>query len=121
MSAGRRYRRAATSYKIAAAYADAWTQPAHYMTSDGESEYWKRGDVLFVVPAIPDGAHPEVANAIERRRRATLEGRCDCGAHLIWVGPKHQGVTQSALIHEDDCPAADTNLQRIIDAHPSPQ
>jgi hypothetical protein len=43
------------------------------------------GDVLHVLPAIDDAWPPELKNAVARRRRATLSGRCECAvqdAHL---------------------------------------
>jgi hypothetical protein len=71
------------------------------------NEAWQRGSILFVVPAIPDNASPDLKNALDRRRRATLNGRCDCGARVV--------VSSSGLIaeHESSCPATDEAIERL--------
>jgi hypothetical protein len=71
-------------------------------------ELWRVGDVLHVVPILKDAYPDELKAAIDRRRRAAMTGKCDCGS--TWQVLR-RGRVQMA--HEDDCPAADAVLFAI--------
>lgn len=67
-----------------------------------------RGDVLLVLPTVPDDAPEALKAAIAKRNGATLSGRCDCGATVI-LG------RQGAIIeHEDACEASDVAIAAIV-------
>lgn len=91
------------------AAADAATP--EYMGNVAGSEAWKVGPVLCVVPTILDAYPAELKTAIDRRRRATLTGRCDCGARRQITG---KGF---AVEHEEECPATDGNVIGIAARH----
>lgn len=73
-------------------------------------EVWVRDRVMFVLPSIPDGASEDLKNALERRRRATLTGRCDCGAVVT--------VTAAGInvAHKSGCPASDEVIRHLIES-----
>jgi hypothetical protein len=74
-------------------------------------EMWKRGPVLFGLPVIREEYPAELKTALDRRRRAMLEGQCDCGAALR--------VTRhgTQIEHEHDCIASDAVLGEIAARH----
>lgn len=115
MSAGRARRRRLTRNIRTATWSDSEAQPARYVGSPAPGwEAWCAGPAMFVIPALPDGAPPEVLNALDRRRRATLTGRCDCGARRRL---DHLSPTPRAVIHHaDTCPAADPALADLLAA-----
>jgi hypothetical protein len=72
------------------------------------------GDVLHVLPAIDDAWPPELKNAVARRRRATLSGRCACGARFRVLGQDAAGVMHAGMEHERDCPASDDHCTELL-------
>lgn len=69
---------------------------------------------MFVLPAVPAGAPPELEYALRVRRDAVLSGTCEeCNASLD-ADPFGQlgGVEAAAAIvaHRRNCPASDENL-----------
>jgi hypothetical protein len=72
-------------------------------------------DTAFVVPTLPDDASPVVREGIARRRLATINGECPCGAHRPPLNRelrrrlKRDGGSPAAysvdIEHESDCPA----------------
>jgi hypothetical protein len=63
-------------------------------------EYWRRGTTLFVVPVPRDYSPPELVDALNARKVATLTGRCPmCNA----VASSKGGVVD--VVHDDSCPA----------------
>lgn len=70
---------------------------------------------LFVTPAIPDDAPPEVREGIARRRLVFSEGRCPCGAVLTIPENRPPGSAGIARVeHEADCPASDKALTAAL-------
>jgi hypothetical protein len=74
----------------------------------GQQEVWSRGQVALVVPLLCDAYPPRLKAALDLRRRATLEGRCDCGAERRIVSS-----SRIVLEHTDECEATDDNLIAI--------
>jgi len=77
----------------------------------------KPGGTLLLVPAIGDAWPAEVKNAVERRRRATLYGRCDCGARQGRPKRAPDGVLHAAMAHEHDCPAGNEVIAELFRFH----
>jgi hypothetical protein len=77
----------------------------------GTYEMWQRGEVMFGVPVIREDYPAELKTALERRRRATFDGRCECGAVLRVT---RQGTRME---HEADCIASDESLDEIAARH----
>jgi hypothetical protein len=66
---------------MARAYASGEVSKLDSVSPDGMNEIWTLGGVLFLLPAIPADAPPEVEYALSLRRDASLSGQCDmCGA-----------------------------------------
>ena len=89
MSAERRLRREAQRVRdrqrndeVRARLAEAEHHPAELIAARGGREYWRRGPILFGVPALPEGLTPELTEAIVRRRIAVIQGVCPCGARI---------------------------------------
>lgn len=66
---------------------------------------------LYVADQIRESDPPAVREGLARRRVLATSGRCPCGAE----SPLDPAVIPAALImaaivHADDCPAAETNL-----------
>jgi hypothetical protein len=91
-------------------------QPARFVGVTEGGEMWVRGRVAFVVPVIPDGAAPELKDAIERRRRASLTGHCLCGERVRFTGGGRM-----ILRHEVGCNASDQGLARLVAQHGWPE
>jgi hypothetical protein len=77
-------------------------------------EAWMAAGVLFILPALTEGEHPEVLSAIERRRRASITGRCDCGARRRLTGGPQPHL---CFEHEFDCPAGDERLAELFERY----
>lgn len=105
MSAGRAHRRAGARWRLAQTMAEIADAPAYSLGRVGPHEVVAKGRAVFLVGPVPDGAPPELAAALRRRREATIAGRCACGArwHPGRVRPGH--VATAALRHEDSCSA----------------
>ncbi len=86
--------------------------PEHVATLPGGAEVWTVGPIACVIPPLLDDMPTPVKNAVDRRRRATLTGRCDCGAERRWTAPRHM-----TLDHTRDCPAGDANLVELGARH----
>lgn len=103
--------------ELKAALADAYAKgvEAKFISvADNGDELWRMGSAMFVLPAVPAGAPPELEYALRVRRDAVLSGTCDeCGASLD-ADPfgRLEGVEAVAAIiaHRRNCPASDENL-----------
>jgi hypothetical protein len=103
--------------ELKAALADAYAngdEPKFVSVADNGDELWSMGGAMFVLPAVPAGAPPELEYALRVRRDAVLSGTCEeCNASLD-AGPFGQleGVEAVAAIipHRRNCPASDGNL-----------
>jgi hypothetical protein len=72
-------------------------------------------DTAFVVPALPDDATETVREGIARRRLATINGECPCGARRPRLSRELRRRLKRAsgeqeffsvdIEHEVDCPA----------------
>ncbi len=74
------------------------------------------GRVAFVLPRLRDDYPDELKQALTRRRMATVSGRCECGAtrpRLNRAQRRAGHVVPLEMVHEDDCPAANTNIIEI--------
>lgn len=78
---------------------------------------------MFVVTAIPDDAPAAVREGIARRRLATLNGVCPCGAVRPRLTRQQRRAIQrgrfhghAAIEHEDGCPAIDATLVPLVRA-----
>jgi hypothetical protein len=104
VSNGRRWRRRA--------------RPARIVAAIGDIEIWEQGNVVQVLPALSDHLHPLVKNALDRRRRASLEGRCDCGAKRQLEGPLVRGaVVRAVMEHENHCDASSPRLEMLLEQY----
>lgn len=74
----------------------------------GGQECWMVGTVMHVVPVLRDDYPADLKAAVDRRRRASLTGRCDCGA--TWQVLRRGHVD---MRHEDGCTATDEVLFAI--------
>lgn len=87
-------------------------EPRHLRTLANGSEVWMRARMMLVLPPLVDDYPDPIKDAIDRRRRASLTGRCDCGA--CW------GITRRgdlAMGHEAGCDATDSVLDDLAAAH----
>lgn len=93
--------------------AEAFTAAPRYLeTLSNGSEAWMRGRVLFVLPVLVEDYPPPIKAAIDRRRRASLEGVCDCGAR--WDITRRGKLD---MAHEAGCVATDRALDELAAAH----
>ncbi|MFE7056200.1 hypothetical protein ACFVAO_13390 [Streptomyces californicus] len=103
--------------ELKAALADAYAnsaEPKFLSVAENGDELWSMGSAMFVLPAVPAGAPPEMEYALRVRRAAVLSGTCDeCNASLN-ADPfgRLEGVEAVAAIipHRRNCPASDENL-----------
>ncbi len=117
MSNGRRHRRGVRRGRLEQTFITALDQPATLVADlPGGGELWKRGEVAFVVAGVPATAPPAIRAALDRRRRATLTGRCECGGRLHLRRMMAAATNHQAVVHEADCPAGDHNLAALIEA-----
>ncbi|HEY8645035.1 MAG TPA: hypothetical protein VIL77_04070 [Gaiellaceae bacterium] len=74
----------------------------------------RRVRALFLLPS-PDQPGLSAAErlALTLRREATVSGRCVCGAVAPRVRARRGEVTHVAMVHESDCPAANSCLQAL--------
>lgn len=80
--------------------------------SIGGQDQYMVGTVLVSVPVLRDDYPDDLKDAIDRRRRAGLTGRCDCGAERHVT---RKGGLQ--IDHEYDCTATDDSLNEITARH----
>ncbi|RAY13608.1 hypothetical protein DPM19_18185 [Actinomadura craniellae] len=113
MSARRaRQQRAAANARIQRTLDQAAAATPQFAESLGPIfEAWQVGPMLLVIPALRDDYPPEVKAAFDRRRRATLTGRCDCGGT--------RAARRGRVVHEHelDCPARDEAFGEICRRH----
>ncbi|MFF4827096.1 hypothetical protein ACFY20_29545 [Streptomyces sp. NPDC001312] len=103
--------------ELKAALADAYAKgvEAKFVSvADNGDEIWRMDSAMFVLPAVPAGAPPELEYALRVRRDAVLSGTCEeCGASLD-ADPfgRLEGVEAATAIiaHRRNCPASDENL-----------
>jgi hypothetical protein len=90
----------------------ATAEPRYMRTLSNGQEVWVRGRMMLVIPALVDDYPDPIKDAIDRRRRASLTGRCDCGAH--WEITRRGNL---GMEHEPGCDAADDALDDLAEAH----
>jgi hypothetical protein len=66
---------------------------------------------LFVLPFATFDAPTWVHEALETRALATINGTCACGATYERTELRPGELHTPAMLHEDDCPAADPRLE----------
>ncbi len=116
MSNGRHHRRRMAGAKLAATLAEAdASTPTYVGPAPGGGEIWRAGPVALVVAGIPFGAPPELAQAMARRRDASLTGRCQCGGRRHLLRATHTGSIM-AVVHREDCPATDAAVVEAVEA-----
>lgn len=86
--------------------------PRYVRTLPNGSECWMRGRIMFVIPPLVDDYPDPIKAAIDRRRRASLSGQCDCGAV---AAINRRGSVE--MNHEDVCDATDRALDELAAAH----
>lgn len=71
--------------------------------------------VAAAMPAPDPAWGPQALAGYERRVEANLTGQCACGAtaDVTGVAPRQ---ARGRMVHEDDCPANDDELKRLVDA-----
>lgn len=76
--------------------------------SEGGQDFYQVGPAVFLIPVLRDDYPPAVKTAIDRRRRAALTGRCDCGA-------ERQLTRRNRIVieHEAECTASDERLDEV--------
>ncbi len=76
----------------------------------------RRMRALFVIPSPESpGLDPTERIKLQLRRDATIAGRCVCGARYPRVRARRGVVTHLAMVHQDDCPAADgPHLEQLV-------
>jgi hypothetical protein len=75
--------------------------------------------VVMMLPEIPDASSPDLKNALVRRREASINGRCACGAAFKSLGPATaDGVLQVEMNHEDGCSASDAGIAALLEREP---
>lgn len=85
--------------------------PALLGTAGGQDIY-QVGPTVVAIPILRDDYPPELKDAIDRRRRAGLTGRCDCGAV--------RQLTRKGRLqydHEPSCDASDFRVEEIASRH----
>jgi hypothetical protein len=92
--------------------AAATAEPRYMRTLSNGCEVWMRGRMMLVLPPLVDDYPDPIKDAVDRRRRASLSGRCDCGATWDLSRRGHLEMT-----HEDGCDAADDALDDLAAAH----
>ncbi len=116
MSNSRTHRRRVAGARLAATLAEADAfEPTYVGPAPGGGELGRAGPVLTLVASIPAGAPPELAETLNRRRRASLTGRCACGdrRHL---GRANRPASLLPVVHAKDCPAADGAVIEALEA-----
>ncbi len=112
MSAGRRHRRAAGRWQTEQALREAAAAPAVLVGSCDLYDIFMKASVMFMLPRVLPGMPAELAEALTRRRTASLEGRCACGGRQhVTVRQGHVG--DNTFLHDEECPAHDRALAEI--------
>jgi hypothetical protein len=115
VSNSRHHRRSVRRGQLEQVYLEAQREsPRFVRTLPGDLEVWQRGEVAFVLPSIPLGASPAIREALERRRRASLNGVCPCGGRLHLRRMHPGGMSVQLFVHENTCMAADGNLAPLL-------
>src|SRR5450759_1890612 len=84
------------------------------IASDGESELWQRGRAAYLGVAILPEYSPRLRRALERRRDASLAGRCPCGASVPgWPAPPGK---YAVMEHAPTCDEGDQRLGPLLSA-----
>jgi hypothetical protein len=87
-------------------------EPHYERTLSNGCEVWLRGPIMLVLPPLVDDYPAPIKAAIDRRRRASLSGCCDCGA--LWDITRRG---QLDMEHEEGCDATDNALDDLAAAH----
>lgn len=115
-STTRHIRRQSARARIRQTLADARAAEPVYVGPVGDDfEAFMVGRAMVVTYRTLPGMAPEMRAAVDRRREATLTGRCPCGGRSH-MGPSGGGIVTADLRHEHDCPAADVNLLALATA-----
>ena len=114
MSAGRKHRKAAGRYRQVEALREADKAAALVVGSTGNEDIVMKGTVMYVVTRILPGMADELAEAIGRRRRATLDGQCDCGGRRHTGKAGRTGRAMGTFLHEEGCSAHDRAIAALV-------
>ena len=113
-AAGRKHRKAAGRYRMAEALREADKAVAGVIGVEGDEDLVMKGSVLYIVPRVLPGMADELAEAIARRRRATLDGRCECGGRRHTGNSRPGHLMGGTFLHEEDCPAHDRAIAALV-------
>jgi len=72
------------------------------------------GNVVAVLPRIPEDAPYRVREGIARRRVAAVTGECPCGARVDYRAAVRNGLNVAEVEHERQCPADTARLVKAI-------
>lgn len=107
-----REKRAAERARTQAALNAMTTATPQLVASYGGQDYFKVANALVLVPVLRDDYPDDLKAAIDRRRRASLTGSCDCGA----TRRLNRG-NRVTYEHETDCPASEDAIDAIAARH----
>lgn len=116
MSASGKHRKAARRYRLSETLRAADEAVAVVVGTMGDEDIVMKGEVMYLVPRPLPGMAEELAEAIIRRRRATLDGRCDCGGRRHAGGSRAGHIGLTTFLHEEDCPAHDRAIAGLVKA-----
>lgn len=73
------------------------------------------GNVVAVLPQVPEDAPFKIREGIARRRIAAVSGVCPCGSRLdYFAGVTSDGVNVGEVRHDRRCPADTDRLTKAI-------
>lgn len=72
------------------------------------------GNVLAVLPVIPEDAPYRVREGIARRRLVAVTGQCPCGARLDHAAVRNGRLNVAEVEHEGRCPAVTAGLAKAV-------
>lgn len=98
--------------ELRATLTEASASPPRYLRTLRGSEVWVCGRVLFTLPVLCDDYPDDLKAAVDRRRRASLSGACDCGGR--WDVTRRGRVE---MWHETGCDATEQALDALAAGH----
>ena len=114
-AAGRKHRKAAGRYRMSEKLREADKAVAVVIGVEGDEDLVLKGSVLYIVPRVLPGMADELAEAIARRRRATLDGQCECGGRRHTGGRVARGG-MGTFLHEESCSAHDRAIKALVES-----
>jgi hypothetical protein len=82
----------------------------------GGLELWVKDRIAVLMPAVKAHYSARLTAAIERRARANLVGRSECGAEAADGSALAPRLVGMRMVHEDDCDASDEALMPSLRA-----